>query len=442
MAAPTLDRSGDRPLIELINVSKYFRLEKERNRSMQDAFIRLWRRKPNPVDEFWPLRDISFSVAAGDSIGILGQNGSGKSTLLKILTGVLQPTAGNVHVYGRMAALLELGAGFHPELTGRENIFPQRLGLRSRAQRNAAQARQHHRLCRDRRVHRRTGETLLFRHVCPPRLCCGDPHRAGHPGGGRGAHRRRPDFQQKCMERIWEMKNAGVAIVLVSHNLEDIRRLCTRAIWLHEGLPRANGPAMDVVDEYLMYSNELYYAQRHARLHEVETEEEAAVEEVAPAANPKRWGSHDAEIVRVELLDAYGREQERFHQGDALCVRIHYQTHQPIPTPAFGLAIYRNDGAHINGPNSVMEGYHIAAIDGAGYVDYLVAALPLNPGAFELTVAIYNRDSTIAIDHHHRMYPFIVTPTSAHSEAGVIHLPANWRHQVVQPEAQPQTHGN
>jgi hypothetical protein len=84
-----------------------------------------------------------------------------------------------------------------------------------------------------------------------------------------------------------------------------------------------------------------------------------------------------------------------------------------------------------------MEGYHIEAIDGAGYVDYLVAELPLNPGAFELTVAIYNRDSTIAIDHHHRMYPFIVAPTSAHSEDGVIHLPANWRHQARQPEAQP-----
>ena len=442
MAAPTLDRSGDRPLIELINVSKYFRLEKERNRSMQDAFIRLWRRKPNPVDEFWPLRDISFSVAAGDSIGILGQNGSGKSTLLKILTGVLQPTAGNVHVYGRMAALLELGAGFHPELTGRENIFLNGsvYGLGRKEMRRKLDSIidfaeigefidvpvKHY----SSGMYVRLGFAVAI-HTEPDILVVDEVLTVGDQ-----------IFQQKCMERIWEMKNAGVAIVLVSHNLEDIRRLCTRAIWLHEGLPRANGPAMDVVDEYLMYSNELYYAQRHARLHEVEAEEEAAVEEVAPAANPKRWGSHDAEIVRVELLDAYGREQERFHQGDALCVRIHYQTHQPIPTPAFGLAIYRNDGAHINGPNSVMEGYHIAAIDGAGYVDYLVAALPLNPGAFELTVAIYNRDSTIAIDHHHRMYPFIVAPTSAHSEAGVIHLPANWRHQALQPEAQPQTHGD
>jgi hypothetical protein len=233
------------------------------------------------------------------------------------------------------------------------------------------------------------------------------------------------------------MKNDGVAIVLVSHNLEDIRRLCTRAIWLQDGLPRANGPALDVVDEYLMYSNELYYTQRHARLHDEAASEQTADEGVAPVSNRKRWGTHDAEIVKVELLDAHGEVQDYYHQGDALCVRIHYQTHQRIPTPAFGLAIYRNDGAHINGPNSVMNGYHIDAIDGAGYVDYRIAELPLNPGAFELTVAIYNRDSTVAIDHHHRMYSFHVTPTSVHHEEGVVHLPATWRHQALQPEAQP-----
>ena len=436
MATSSPDRGGDRPLIELNNVSKYFRLERERNRSMQDAFIRLWRRKPNPVDEFWPLRDVSFTVSAGDSIGILGQNGSGKSTLLKILTGVLQPTTGNVHVYGRMAALLELGAGFHPELTGRENVFLNGsvYGLGRKEMRRKLNSIidfaeigefidvpvKHY----SSGMYVRLGFAVAI-HTEPDILVVDEVLTVGDQ-----------IFQQKCMERIWEMKNAGIAIVLVSHNLEDIRRLCTRAIWLHDGLPRANGPAMDVVDAYLMYSNELYYAQRHARLQEAENTVDAATEEAAQAANPKRWGSQDAEIVRVELLDAQGRVQERFHQGDAFCVRIHYRTHQPIPTPAFGLAIYRIDGTHINGPSSVMSGYHIDAIDGDGYVDYVVDELPLNPGAFELTVAIYNRDSTVAIDHHHRMYAFHVTPTSVHHEEGVIHLPATWRHQALQPEAQ------
>ena len=433
MAALTLDGNPEQPLIELVSVSKYFKLEKERNRSMQDVFIRLWRRQRAPADEFWPLRDVSFTVARGDSIGILGQNGSGKSTLLKILTGVLPPTTGRVHVYGRIAALLELGAGFHPELTGRENIFLNGSvhGLGRREMRRKLDSIidfaeigefidvpvKHY----SSGMYVRLGFSVAI-HTEPDILVVDEVLTVGDQ-----------IFQQKCMERIWEMKNAGVAIVLVSHNLEDIRRLCTRAIWLQDGLPRANGPAMDVVDAYLMYSNELYYAQRHARLQEEKEEDAAAEAETAPASNPKRWGTQDAEIVQVELLDAHGTPRENFHQGDSLCVRIHYRTHQRIATPAFGLAIYRNDGVHINGPNSVMSGYPIAAIDGAGIVDYVIDELPLNPGAFELTVAIYNRDSTVAIDHHHRMYTFHVTPTSVHREEGVVHLPAAWRHQALQP---------
>ena len=430
MALLMRDSNLEQPLIELINVSKYFKLDKERDRSIQEKFIRFWRRQRTHSDEFWPVRDVSFSVGPGESIGILGKNGSGKSTLLKIMTGVLLPTAGNVHVRGRIAALLELGAGFHPELTGRENIFLNGSvhGLGRKEMRRKLDSIidfaelgefidmpvKHY----SSGMYVRLGFAVAI-HTGPDILVVDEVLTVGDQM-----------FQQKCMERIWEMKNDGVAIVLVSHNLEEIRRLCTRAIWLQDGLARASGPALEVVDEYLMYSNELYYAQRHARL------QDEAEEPETPVSNAKRWGTRQAEIVKVELLDAQGEVQEYFHQGDALCVRIHYQTHELIPTPAFGLAIYRNDGTHINGPNSVAAGSHIDAIDGAGFVDYQIVQLPLNPGAFELTVAIYNRDSTVAIDHHHRMYPFHVVSNSIYNEDGVIHLPASWQHHALLPARQ------
>ena len=111
------------PLVELKNVSKRFRIHRERQRSLQESFIRLFRREHRPQDYFWPLRDVSFSVYPGDSVGILGPNGSGKSTMLKLVTGILEPTEGQITLRGQVASLLELGAGFHPDLTGRENIF-------------------------------------------------------------------------------------------------------------------------------------------------------------------------------------------------------------------------------------------------------------------------------------------------------------------------------
>jgi len=114
--------------------------------------------------------------------------------------------------------------------------------------------------------------------------------------------------------------------------------------------------------------------------------------------------------------------------GEPLRVRIHYRTQQPVVQPAFGLAIYRSDGLHLNGPNSVLEGLDIPSIDGTGYVDYNLDSLPLAAGRYELTAAIYNRDSTMAHDHHHRLYPFEVQDRHAHREEGIVHLPATWRH--------------
>ncbi len=418
------DPNLEPPLIELVNVSKFFRLEKERSRSIQDAFISFWRRERSPVDEFWPLRDISFSVAPGDSIGILGQNGSGKSTLLKVLTGVLQPTTGAVHVYGRIAALLELGAGFHPELTGRENIFLNGSvhGLGRKEMRRKLDSIidfaeigefidmpvKHY----SSGMYVRLGFAVAI-HAEPDILVVDEVLTVGDQ-----------IFQQKCMERIWEMKNDGVAIILVSHSLEDVRRLCDYAIWLKDGKIRAEGESSAVIDDYLSFANETYYAQRHAAQNTVPGEAKYDLNLLHGA----RWGTMQAQISAVEFLDLHDSTADYFVPGETLKVRIHYIAAERVVKPAFGLAIYRSDGVHVNGPNSVREKFPISAIEGAGYVDYTLAPLLLTPGHYELTAAIYNRDSTVAMDHHHRMYGFEVRLLSGNAEEGLVHLPASWRH--------------
>ena len=410
------------PLVELKNVSKRFRIHRERQRSLQESFIRLFRREHRPQDFFWPLRDVSFSVYPGDSVGILGPNGSGKSTMLKLVTGILDPTEGQITLRGQVASLLELGAGFHPDLTGRENIFLN--GSVYGFSRKQMQARlesiidfaelgdfidtpvKHY----SSGMYVRLGFSVAI-HTDPDILIVDEVLTVGDQV-----------FQQKCLERIYDMKRAGVAIILVSHSLADVQRLCDRAIWLDQGLVRADGPSIGVVDEYLADANDRYYQQRRKR------EVEKPPDEFTIQTTPQRWGTGDAVIAKVEILGKDGTTPEYFRTGDMLRLRVHYKTRKPIDTPTFGLAIYRRDGAHVNGPNSIDAGYRVPQIDGGGVMEYTIDALPLNPGHFELTAAIYNHDSSVAMDHHHRMYRFEVRSPTLRHEEGIVHIPATWHH--------------
>ncbi|MEZ4558885.1 MAG: ABC transporter ATP-binding protein [Caldilineaceae bacterium] len=410
------------PLVELKNVSKRFRIHRERQRSLQESFIRLFRREHRPQDYFWPLRDVSFSVYPGDSVGILGPNGSGKSTMLKLVTGILEPTEGQITLRGQVASLLELGAGFHPDLTGRENIFLN--GSVYGFSRKQMQARlesiidfaelgdfidtpvKHY----SSGMYVRLGFSVAI-HTDPDVLIVDEVLTVGDQV-----------FQQKCLERIYDMKRAGVAIILVSHSLADVQRLCDRAIWLDQGLVRADGPSIGVVDEYLADANDRYYQQRRKR------EVEKPPDEFTIQTTPQRWGTGDAVIAKVEILGKDGTTPEYFRTGDMLRLRVHYKTRKPIDTPTFGLAIYRRDGAHVNGPNSIDAGYRVPQIDGGGVMEYTIDALPLNPGHFELTAAIYNHDSSVAMDHHHRLYRFEVRSPTLRHEEGLVHIPATWHH--------------
>jgi lipopolysaccharide transport system ATP-binding protein len=396
------------PAVRFDNVSKKFSLDINRPRSLQEMFVQ--RRIRAEAEWFWALRDISFTIEPGEHLGLIGSNGSGKSTLLKLISRVIRPTTGSITTHGRVAGLLELGTGFHPDLTGRENIFLNAsiLGI-SRAE-----------------IKRQMDGIIDFADIGP---FIDVPVRNYSSGmvvrlGFAITTALQPEillidevlavgdqnFQRKCIARLEDLQTQGVTLLLVSHSLGQIRELCDRAIWIAQGVMKADGDTDLVSGEY---SNAQLATEK--KLTVVETDQ-------------NRFGTRQAEITRVELLGTDGTPPLFFTSGDTFRLRLHYHTHERIEWPTFGLAFYRRDGAHVNGPNSVKDGYEIPCLDGTGSVDYVIDHLPLNPGRYELTVAIYNYDSTVAIDHHHRLYPFEVRSRTGWNEEGVVHIPAQWQH--------------
>lgn len=375
------------------------------------------RRARDDAGEFWALKAVSFTAGSGETVGLIGANGSGKSTALKLITRIIEPSHGRVTTHGRVASLLELGAGFHPDLTGRENVFLNAsvLGI-------------------SRQTVRRQMESIIdfaqigdFVDVPVRNYSSGMAMRLGFAITTTFD----PDillvdeilavgdyaFQRKCLERLESLRRGGVTILFVSHAMDQVQRLCHRAIWLVKGELRADGDAESIIGMYL----------------DAETPPETrrfrpAMMAAGAIDGEHRWGTYQAEIAAVEFLDRDERPRTSYLTGEPFRIRIHYRTQQPVAQPAFGLAIYRSDGLHLNGPNSVMEGLEIPSIDGAGHVDYTIDSLTLTAGRYELTAAIYNRDSTLAHDHHHRLYPFEVQDRRLHREEGVVHLPATWRH--------------
>lgn len=406
------------PAVRFDKVSKKFSLDIARPRSLQEIFVQ--RRIRAEADYFWAVQDMSFTIEPGEHVGLVGTNGSGKSTLLKLISRVIQPTSGTVDTHGRVAGLLELGTGFHPDLTGRENIFLNAsiLGL-SRAETNRrldeiidfadigqfidVQVRNYSSGMVVRLGFAITTalepEVLLIDEV----LAVGDA-----------------DFQRKCIMRLEDLQAQGVTLVFVSHGMGQVQQLCQRAIWISHGRVIADGEVEAVAGRYL------------------DSVAPAATKRRAPQGETQtnRWGTYQAEIMRVELQDAAGECPPYFKTGGFLRLRLHYQAHTRIERPTFGLAFYRRDGAHVNGPNSVSEGYHIDAIEGRGYIDYLIERLPLNPGLYELTAAIYSHDSTRAYDHQHRAFSLEVRAAGLWSEAGVVHIPASWQHVPLDAQAE------
>jgi ABC-type polysaccharide/polyol phosphate transport system ATPase subunit len=405
-------------------VSKQFTLHHERPRSFQELFlsaIKLQHRTSK--EKYWVLNDISFEIEHGEMVGIVGPNGAGKSTILKLMSRIIEPTSGQMEVNGRLGALLELGAGFHPDLTGRENVYLNGAFLGcaksdmdrvfddildfSEMERFIDIPVKHY----SSGMYMRLGFSIAI-HLQPELLLVDEILAVGDRA-----------FQLRCLDRVQELKRQGVTIILVSHDLAQVRDMCDRAIWVEEGQVQAEGPVEPVLSEYMAHAldpkRQVAQSTRRGDLHGGRQSKDDS---------HWRWGSGEASITQVQFLDSAGQAQSSFETGAPLIVRICFAAHERIEKPQFGLALHHVGGFHISGPNTVFGGFDIDAIEGSGYIDYVIDSLPLLEGTYLVSASLADREDLGMYDYHHQAYTLHVHRGDAVKERyGSILIPATWR---------------
>ncbi len=401
------------------NLGKRFhRYPADRPQTLHEALLGGLRRL-RPAERFWGLRDVSFSVAAGQMVGVVGRNGAGKSTLLRLLGGIGRPDEGQVKVNGRVGALLSLGAGFHPDLTGRENVFISGVisGLTRRevAQRFdsiVAFSELEESINNPLRTYS-TGMQMrlafaVAAHTEPNILLLDEVLAVGDLS-----------FQRKCTERIAQFKAEGCTIILVSHEPTLIRELCDDAIWLQGGRLAAHGPAAMVVDKYV--------AEADAETRRRTPETRPILHTISGTAlqvNENRFGSLELEINAVYLLDSEGKLAPELDSGDPLCVEINYQATQPIHAPIFSVTITDRDGTVCYDTSTAAAALTLPTVKGQGQIVLHFERLDLNAGLYYINVRAYERDWTYAYDYHWHVYP--LTIRSANGDQGILRPPHHW----------------
>jgi lipopolysaccharide transport system ATP-binding protein len=412
--------------IELTGVTKVYRRFSHRRQfaTLKSALLTgSLIRHLRPDETFTALEDVTFAVPKGATFGVIGRNGSGKSTALKLVAGISKPTAGQVRVEGRISALIELGAGFHPEISGRENVFINgiMLGLSKRE------------------VTRRFDEIVAFAeleefidapvktyssgmymrlgfavaiHVDPDVLLVDEVLAVGDES-----------FTHKCLDKFSEFKRRGKTILLVTHSLGLVERFCDEALWLDAGHVKAQGDPKRVVDTYITdveHSEEQHLAAQDAR-----AQLEVAAGDSAASAPPEtstgeaeipanmfqaaegRWGSREIEITDVRISTPAGDAGHVFQGGSPVTIALRVRAAQPLDDLVFGVGIFNAEGVCCYGTNTDIEGFRAQPFSGEGQVVFSIASLDLVDGTYKVDVAAHRRDG-YPFDYHRLLYTFRV----------------------------------
>ena len=377
-----------------------------------------------PDETFAALKGVSFDVPAGCTYGIVGRNGSGKSTMLKCVAGISRPTTGSVTVNGRVSALIELGAGFHPEISGRENVFINgiMLGLSKREI-----ARRFDEIVEfaeleefidapvktySSGMYMRLGFAVAI-HVDPDVLLVDEVLAVGDEG-----------FTHKCLDKFAEFRRRNKTVLLVTHSLALVERFCDEALWIDAGIGKAHGDPRRVVGAYITdveKAEERQLAAADARAREAAAEspavepESTVADPVAAAETPDdgfrategRWGSREVEITGVRFIGEDGQEGHIFHSGESIVVELSVAATHPVTDFAFGIGLFNAEGVCCYGTNTDLAELKSVELSGCGTVRFVVESLDLVEGTYKLDVAAHKRDG-FAYDYHRLLYTFRV----------------------------------
>jgi lipopolysaccharide transport system ATP-binding protein len=407
------------PIIEIQNLSKQFRIGAPKKKyahlgdQVRDLMTGLWRRDDVKRKTVYALKGVNLTIAPGEVWGFIGRNGAGKTTLLKIISKITRPTSGKVITRGRVSALLEVGTGFHPELTGRENVYLNGSILGMKKQETEAKFDEIVEFAGigpfiDTPVKRYSSGMQLrlafavAAHLEPEILVVDEVLAVGDV-----------EFQKKCLNSMEQMKG-GRTVLFVSHNLGAVRALCQKAVWLEKGEIQQVGDVDSVVQAYLR-----------------STESVTKIESIGQNRN---GGNGLVQFSSVEIRDREGEERHTFMVGEEMKIRLSFYAHDSIFDPAICLGVIRSDGTEVSFLHSKVAGHPIACIHGNGFLEVTVPQTHLMPGEYYLQL-FCGGGSKEVYESIERAANFTIISGPAlkfpvtNSRWGIVHLPSSWNHQ-------------
>lgn len=420
--------------IEVKNLTKKFKVYLDKGNQLKE---RLLFRSRNKYEERWVLNGVSFEVKKGEAIGLIGHNGCGKSTTLKLLSKIIYPDTGSIELRGRVSSLIELGAGFHPDMSGRENIYTNaaifglpKKEIDSRFDDIVAFSELEHFIDNPVRTYSSgmymrlafsvainvNAEILLIDEI----LGVGDAN-----------------FQAKCFNRLREIKANGTTIVIVSHSLGQIEQICDRSIWLQDGEIKAEGTPREIHPKYLDFMGEerQKIAEKEAERqrerkgeHKEDTakekrEREKRAKEEEEKKSKNRWGNGHARMTEINMLNKDLDKQNVFATGDDMILSINYTVKEKVKDAVFGIGIFRSDGVQCYGTNTRIEKMDVFDLNEDGELSVGFKNMQLIPGEYIIDLAIES-EIGVPVDYFKEAVKFEVY--SNIDDVGVVRIIHDW----------------